>query len=151
MFCKGEESHRPALAGSRPALAGSRRQLGEERKLGWGGCFLMLSTCRRSFLPHLATAFAPEVGLWGQPTPLASQKNYRIHHGAQQTGPGDWEAGRKEGIGSKRTIWSSTRLHSICGPKKKGSHLAKRSTPPQPYCRQQSSGPARGPSEGSGV
>lgn len=47
----------------------------------------MLSTCWGLLLHHLVTDSAPEVGLWGQPNTLTSQKtNYRIHHGARRLG-----------------------------------------------------------------
>lgn len=61
--------------------------------------------------PSLGYSLCLELGLWGSPPTLACRKEaYRIHPGAQQTGPGDWEAGRKEGTSSKWTIWSGTQL-----------------------------------------
>ena len=59
----------------------------------------MLSTHRIFLLHHLATVFAPELGLWGQPTPLACQKaDYRIHWEHNRLGQ---EIGRQEGRGDR--------------------------------------------------
>lgn len=56
-------------------LAGSPWPWEEWRKPGGSlGCSLMLSSHRILPLLHLATAFAPELGLWGQPTPWPARE-----------------------------------------------------------------------------
>ena len=72
----------------------------EERKPEWRrGCFLMLTT-HRTLLHHLATVFAPERGLCGQPTsPWHARKQitrYTLEHNKLAL-----EIGRREGRGDQ--------------------------------------------------